>query len=394
MTTTLSQVSTQQVVDAVRRACNSPHEAVLLHGPSLRGNELAYLKDCIETEWVSTGGAYVMEFERRLARFTGAKHAVAAVNGTCALHAALLAIGVRPGDEVLVPSLTFVASANAISYCGATPHFVDAEALTFGVDPDRLDEYLKEVVRPHQGECINRQTGHRISAIVPVHALGHPVRMDRLMEVARHWGLPVVEDAAESLGSYYHGTHTGRAGVLGVLSFNSNKVVTTGGGGAIITDDSALAERIKHLTTTAKTPHPWEFIHDTIGFNYRMPNLNAAVGCAQMERLPGFLLRKRDLATRYVRELAKIDGITVLVEPPGARSNYWLNALILAPELAPRRDELLQALNNAELQCRPLWRPMHQLPMYKHCPRMDLHVTEDLSRRTINAPSGTALISR
>lgn len=371
-----------------------PGEPVLLHGPSLRGNELAYLKDCVETEWVSTGGAFVTEFEKRLARFTGARYVIAAVNGTSALHVALITVGVCPNDEVLVPALTFVATANAISYCSAIPHFIEVEPSTFGIDPERLDEHLHKIAVCRDGACINRQTNRRIAAIVPVHALGHPVRMDRLIEVAQRWNLPVIEDAAESLGSYYLGKHTGRFSILGILSFNSNKVVTTGGGGAIITDDSTLAERIKHLTTTAKAPHQWEFIHDSVGYNYRMPNINAAVGCGQIERLPGFLLRKRDLAARYVREFAGFGGIRVLTEPAGARSNYWLNTLILDSDLADQRDALLQALNDAGLQSRPLWRPMHMLPMYQDCPRMDLQTTEDLVRRVINVPSGTALVSR
>jgi perosamine synthetase len=364
----------------------------LLHAPTFAGNEWTYVKECIDTAWVSSAGAYVDRFERMLAEYTGAKHAVAVVNGTAALHVALRLAGVERGDEVLIPSLTFVATANAVTYCGATPHFCDVEAKTLGLDPAKLEAHLRQIAENRDGTVVNRKTGARISAIVPMHTFGHPVDLAGLLAVAGEWKIPVVEDAAESLGSFYRGRHTGTLGRLGVLSFNGNKIITTGGGGAILTDDAALAKRAKHITTTAKLPHAWEFIHDETGYNYRMPNINAALGCAQLEQLPGLLERKRRLAERYTSMLQGVAGIRVQREPQGCRSNYWLNTLVLEQRHRQLRDDLLRALNQAGLQCRPVWRPMHQLPMYQACQRMHLSVSEDLSARLINVPSSAGLL--
>jgi perosamine synthetase len=274
---------------------------------------------------------------------------------------------------------------------GAVPHFADVELRTLGLHASRLGDHLERVSERRDGGCFNRTTGRRIAAIVPMHTFGHPVDMEGLLAVARRWDLPIVEDAAESLGSYYREKHTGVFGRLGILSFNGNKIVTTGAGGAILTDDEALAQRARHITTTAKLPHAWEYVHDEAGFNYRMPNLNAALGCAQLEQLPGFLERKRRLAQRYAAALATIEGVRVFLEPAGCRSNYWLNTLILDAAGMTGREALLTALNAAQLQSRPIWRPMHQLPMYQQCPRMELSVTEDLSQRVINVPSSAGL---
>lgn len=386
-------VDVDAVVAAVRSVVGprAGDELVLLHGPTLGGNVWDYVKECIDTGWVSSAGAYVTRFEKLLAEFTGAKHAVAVVNGTAALHVALLLAGVERGTEVLIPSLTFVATANAVAYCGAEPHFCDVEPRTLGMDPHRLGTHLREIAEMRTGQCWNRHTGRRIAAIVPMHTFGHPVDLEGLTAVAEQWALPVVEDAAESLGSYYRGRHTGTFGRLGVLSFNGNKIVTTGGGGAILTDDDELARRARHITTTAKQPHAWEFVHDVTGFNYRMPNLNAALGCAQLEQLPDFLTSKRRLAERYMAVMAGIEGITVLREPEGSKSNYWLNAILLdKPDLATR-DRLLGALNEAKLQSRPIWTPMHRLAMYRECPRMELGVTEELAQRVVNVPSSAGL---
>ncbi len=379
------------VVSAVRRAIGAAAEPVLLHGPELRGNEWAYVKECIDTAWVSSAGAYVTRFERMLAEFTGAGHVVAVVNGTAALHVALLLAGVKREDEVLMPSLTFVATANAATYCAAVPHFCDVEMKTLGLDPVKLADHLERSAERRDGGCFNRATGRRIAAIVPMHTFGHPVDMEPLAMVSEQWRIPIVEDAAESLGSYYGGKHTGTFGKLGILSFNGNKIVTTGAGGAIVTDDEALATRARHITTTAKTPHAWEYVHDVAGFNYRMPNLNAALGCAQLEQLPGFLQRKRRLTERYVEALQGVPGVKVVTEPAGCRSNYWLNALLLERSDIAARDDLLKALNEAGLQSRPIWRPMHRLPMYQQCPRMDLGTTEDLAGRIVNVPSSASL---
>lgn len=394
MSTTISStVDVQRIVAGVRAVCGSSDGLTLLHGPSFEGNESKYVQECIQTGWVSSAGSYVGEFEKRLAEFTGAKFAVAVVNGTAALHIALMLAGVNRGDEVLMPSLTFIATANAASYCGAIPHFCDVSPATLGLCPIKLREHLAQVAERRADGCHNRQTQRRIAAIVPMHTFGHPVDLNGLMAVAEEWGIPLVEDAAESLGSYYQGKHTGRFGKLSILSFNGNKVITTGAGGAILSEDEALARHAKHITTTAKLPHAWEFIHDEIGYNYRMPNINAALGVAQLERLPELLRRKRTLVQRYLEAFQCVEGARIFTEPPGCRSNYWLNVLLLERADQPERDRLLTALNDAGLQSRPVWRPMHELRMYEHCPRMDLSNTRNLALRIVNVPSSAGLVT-
>jgi perosamine synthetase len=381
------------IVARVQRAVKGCAYPVLLHQPLFAGNESKYVQQCIDTGWVSSAGAFVTEFERKLAAFTGARHAIAAVNGTAALHIALLLAGVERNSEVLMPSLTFVATANAAAYCGAVPHLCDVDDRTLGLEVAKLGSHLAAIAERRGADCVNRRTGRRIAAIVPMHTFGHPVDLTGLLELSRQWNVPIVEDAAESLGSYYNGRHTGTFGRLGILSFNGNKIVTTGAGGAILTDDDALAARARHLTTTAKTPHAWEYVHDEVSYNYRMPNLNAALGCAQLEKLPEFLRRKRELARRYVEAFSDLPQVMVFTEPAGSTSNYWLNALLLPPgtDLATR-DAVLTALNKANLQSRPIWRPMHLLAMYEECPRMDLSATEDLMNRVVNVPSSAGLV--
>lgn len=364
---------------------------VALHEPEFRGREWDYVKECIDTGWVSSVGKYVDEFERRIAEITGARHAVAVVNGTAALHVALHLAGVREGDEVLVPALTFVGTANAVAHCGAVPHFVDSGEATIGIDPARLAAHLQAVSRKEPGGLVNAGTGRRIAAVLPMHAFGHPVDLEGLLEVAGRFGLPVVEDAAESLGSTYRGRHTGTFGLLGVLSFNGNKIVTTGGGGAIVTDDPGLARAAKHLTTTAKLPHRWEFVHDAVAWNYRLPNLNAALGCAQLERLPDMLGRKRRLAESYREAFAGVAGLSFVAEPEGCRSNYWLNAVRLAKPDMAARDALLATANDAGFHCRPAWTLLHKLPMYAGCPRADLSVALALEASLVNLPSSARL---
>lgn len=380
-----------QVVSALTSVLPD-EEPIHLHAPVFEGKEWDYVRECLDTGWVSSVGRFVDEFERRLAEYTGVAHAVAVVNGTSALHVSLILAGVQRGDEVLVPALTFVATANAVAYVGAMPHFVDSEENTLGVDPEKLLDYLKEIVTLKNGEAVNRFTGRRIKAVVPVHTFGHPVDMDPLLEVAARFGLSVVEDAAESLGSLYKDRHTGSFGQIGVLSFNGNKIVTTGGGGAILTNDREIARRAKHLTTTAKQSHPWAFFHDETGFNYRMPNINAALGCAQLEQLDVFIERKRRLAGRYAEAFARVKGVKVFQEQPFARSNYWLNALILEPNYAQYRDAILQATHERGIMTRPAWTLMPKLPMYQHCPRMDLRVAEALEARIVNLPSSADLL--
>jgi perosamine synthetase len=378
-----------RVVDAIAKAAGSPPLA--LHEPQFAGNEWVYLKECLDSTFVSSVGKFVDRFEVDLARYTGAKHAVAVVNGTAALHVALQLAGVSPGDEVLIPALTFIATANAVSYCGAVPHFVDSEERSLGLDPGALCEYLKTTTKIRGGECLNRATGRIIRAVVPMHAFGHPVDVEGVMAVARDFHLVLVEDAAESLGSTVAGRHTGTFGLIGTLSFNGNKTITTGGGGALLIDNARLAERAKHLSTTAKVSHRWEYRHDQVGYNYRLPNINAALGCAQLEQLPNFLNAKRELFQRYSAAFATVPGTRIVREPTGCRSNYWLQALLLDESVERERDAVLAATNDAGFMTRPSWTLMHQLAPYRHCPKMELPVAESLQRRLINLPSSSFL---
>ncbi len=380
-----------QVLQATRSVLGPAEQTLPLHEPEFAGNEWAYVKDCIDTGWVSSVGSFVDRFERDLCTYTGARHAVATCNGTSALHICLLLAGVERGDEVLLPALTFIATANAVSYSGATPHFVDSEAVSLGVDAAALETYLRDVATTDGTTCRNRRTGARIKALVVMHVFGHPCDLDALSALARRWQLALVEDAAESLGAYRHGVHTGTTGMVSALSFNGNKVVTTGGGGAVLTQDPVLGKRAKHLTTTARTPHRWNFLHDEVGFNYRLPNLNAALGCAQLERLPDMVRRKRALASRYATAFADVPGVRFLNEPAHTQSSYWLNAIVLEPEHAPLRDSLLATLNDAGYMSRPIWTLMHRLPMYALCPRAGLTVAERLEATVINLPSSAKL---
>jgi perosamine synthetase len=377
--------------NVVERLATLLPERASLHEPRLEGNETKYVNNCVQSGWVSTVGSYVDRFETELAAYTGAKHAVAIVNGTAALHLALVVAGVKDGDEVLLPSLTFVATANAVSYCRATPHLVDCEKNSFGVDAEKLDKYLAENTALMDEKCMNKHTGAPVTALVCMHALGHPADLDKLTAVCKKYKLLLVEDAAESLGSYYKGRHTGNDGIISSLSFNGNKILTTGGGGAILTNDCELAVKAKHLSTTAKTPHAWEFNHDEVGYNYRMPNVNAALGCAQLEQMPHFLETKRALTNKYIELFDELDGLNLLQEPDYARSNYWLNAIVLDEEISHNTEALFALTNETGLMTRALWTPMHKLTMFEKCPRMDLSVTEDLTSRTICIPSSSIL---
>jgi perosamine synthetase len=378
------------VVEAVRDVVGVAG-SIALHEPEFSGNEKTYLNHCIDSTFVSSIGEFVDRFEAMLSERTGSRHAIACVNGTAALQVALQLAGVRTNDEVIVPALTFVATANSVSFSGAVPHFLDSESRTLGLSAKALAERLDAIGERGPQGIRNAETGRRIAAIVPMHAFGHPVDLAGLMEVAETWNIPVVEDATESLGTLYRNRHTGTFGLLSALSFNGNKIITTGGGGAILTGDDELARRAKHITTTAKLPHRWAFDHDEIGYNFRLPNLNAALGCAQLEQLDDFVERKRRLAARYRAAFERIPGIKVFVEPVGARSNYWLNALLLDENEAEQRDELLDALNDAGVMSRPAWTLLHWLPMYRECPRGSLPVAESLARRIVNVPSSARL---
>ena len=359
-------------------------EFIPLHAPVFPGREREYVVQTIESTFVSSVGTFVDRFERDMAAYTGAQRAVATVNGTAALHAALLLAGVKPGELVVTQSLTFVATCNAIAYCHAEPVFVDVDRDTLGLSPSALEAWLDTSARlDADGMCRLKQDGRLVRACLPMHTFGHPVHLDRLVDVCRRWNLALVEDAAESLGSLYHGKHTGTFGLLGTLSFNGNKILTTGGGGMILAD-AALGARAKHLTTTAKKPHPYEFVHDEVGYNYRLPNLNAALGCAQLEQLDRFVESKRALAERYGAHLAG-SGLEFVREPSGCRSNYWLNAVVC--DSREQRDALLKATNDEGVMTRPIWQLMTHLPIYENCLRGDLATAEWLEARVVNLPS-------
>ncbi len=377
-----------QVVDAIQSVVGS---SAVLHEPRFNGNEWKYLKECLDSTFVSSVGKFVDRFESNLADYTGAKHVVVVVNGTSALHIALQLAGVKPEDEVLIPALTFVATANAVGYCGAIPHFVDSEERTLGVDPHALREYLKSITGIRNGQCINKATGRVIRALVPMHVFGHPVDIEGMMAVAQDYHLALVEDAAESLGSTCRGRHMGTFGLMGVLSFNGNKIITTGGGGAIITNDPVLAKHAKHLTTTAKVPHRWNYVHDEIGYNYRLPSINAALGCAQLEQLPSFLEDKRKLFECYQSAFANVRQVNIIAEPAGCTSSYWLQTLMLDESATDQKDAILAETNDVGLMTRPVWTLLHRLTPYLGCPKMRLPVAESLEQRLINLPSSAQL---
>lgn len=383
--TTISTRMYNETISFIRKAFNTPEEFIPLHAPYFGGNEKKYLMDTIDSTFVSSVGAYVNRFEEMMAEITGAKYAIATTNGTSALHLAMIVAGVSAGDEVITQPLTFVATANAIAHCHATPVFVDVDKDTMGLSPDSLATFLNENVSVENGKAINKTTGKRIAACVPMHTFGFPCRIEEIVAVCAEYGIPVVEDAAESLGSYVGDKHTGTLGLLGTFSFNGNKTVTCGGGGAIITNDEALAKKAKHISTTAKVPHAWEFEHDEIGFNYRMPNLNAAVACAQLEQLQDILANKRALAAEYTAFFASQDGIEHVVEAEGTTANYWLNCVVL--DAAEGRDAFLQQTNGAKVMTRPIWKLMNTLPMYAACQCTPLPNAEWLEERVVNIPS-------
>ncbi len=377
----------EKIVAAIHSIFPTSDQHIALHEPCLQGREWEYIKTCLETGWVSSVGQYVDRFEKDLAAFTGINHVIAAVNGTAALHIAYLLAGIKTNDEVLVPTLTFVGTVNPLSYCGAIPHFIDSEAQTLGINAVVLDDYLKEITEIHQQTCINKITGRRIRALCVMHTLGHPVDLDPLVALCEKYHLTLIEDAAEALGSLYKNKHVGHHGLISTLSFNGNKTITTGGGGAILTNHPTLAKKAKHLTTTAKLPHRWAFHHDEVGYNYRLPNINAALGCAQLEQAAAFIEVKRILAHHYQQLFSQIEHITCIKEPIYAKSNYWLNAVLLDDTRAHLRDVLIEALHQKNIMARPLWELQHTLPMYAHCPRMPLPIADNLSKRLIKLPS-------
>lgn len=373
----------QDTIDFIRSHYKT-QEFVPLHEPYFAGNEKAYLNECIDTTFVSSVGKFVDKFEEDIARFTGAKFAVATVNGTAALHIALQLAGVERDDEVITQSLTFIATCNAISYIGAKPVFVDVDRHTMGLSPEKLNSFLKQETLMINGRCMNKTTKRHIKAVVPMHTFGIPVDLDALKSVCEPYGLVIVEDAAESLGSYQKETHTGTKGLMGTLSFNGNKTITTGGGGMILTNNVQIAKKAKYLTTTAKKPHRWDFYHDEIGYNYRMPNINAALGCAQLEKLPYILADKRKLAEKYA-VFFQDKPAKFITEPKGTKANYWLNAIVL--DDASQRDAFLTATNDAGVMTRPIWKLMSSLPMFEKSQKGNLENSNWLEERIINIPS-------
>lgn len=380
---------TGELIKFIRTTFGIEEAFIPLHEPRFLGNERKYVMDAIDSTFVSSVGKYVDQFEEMMCEITGTKHAIAIVNGTNALHLALVLAGVKPEDEVLSQPLTFIATANAISYCNATPHFVDVDKETMGISPSLLATHLQEIAEMRNGECFNKNTNKRIAACVPMHTFGLPLYIDELVTVCNEYNIPVIEDAAESLGSYYKEQHTGTFGLIGTFSFNGNKTVTSGGGGAIITNDDEIAKRAKHLSTQAKIPHKWEYRHDEIGYNYRMPNLNAALACAQLEQLSSYVENKRELSDLYDKFLKSDENINLVREIENGKANYWLNAVIL--ENREERDAFLKQTNSKGIMTRPIWELMNRLEMFKNCPKSDLSNSEWLVDRVVNITSSVRI---
>lgn len=377
-----------QVTDFVHQLFGT-EETVPLHAPLFIGNEKKYLNECIDTTFVSSVGMFVDRFEEEMAAYTGAKKAVVCVSGTNALHMAMMLVGVERDDEVLTQALTFIATCNAISYIGAHPVFIDVDMETLGLSPKAVKAWLEKNAELKNGVCYNKKTGRRVKACIPMHTFGHPVKINELVQICNEWHLELVEDAAESIGSLYKGKHTGTFGKVGAISFNGNKTITTGGGGMLLFQDEELGKLAKHLTTQAKVPHRWAFVHDHIGYNYRMPNINAALGCAQLENLDRYVENKRETAQIYADFFKNIPDITFFTEPENCRSNYWLNVVMLKDKAA--QQEFLEYTNDHGVMTRPVWELMNRLEMFKQCETDGLKNTEWLADRIVNIPSSVRL---
>jgi perosamine synthetase len=361
---------------------------VPLHEPRFIGNEKKYLNECIDSTFVSSIGKFIYQIESKIAHYTGANFAIATSNGTSALHISLLISNVNKGDEVITQPLTFIATCNAINYCGANPIFIDVDKDTMGLSPSALQSFLEKNTIVKNQQCINKKTGKIIKACIPMHTFGHSCRISEILEICKKYKIILIEDAAESLGSFYKGKHTGSYGSVGVLSFNGNKIITAGGGGCIITDDEELAKKARHLTTTAKVPHRWEYDHDMVGYNYRMPNLNAALLLAQLENLENFLLNKRVTAMAY-RDFFTDKDYHFIEEPINSKSNYWLNTIILKDE--KQRDLFLEETNSKGIGARPIWNLMNKLAMFKNFQSGELNNAEWLEKRLVNIPSSVTI---
>ena len=382
------QQTFEKIVDFIRKTFNKPSGFIALHEPVFAGNEKKYLEECIDTTYVSSVGKFVDQFEIEMAKYAGVAKAVVCVNGTNAIHLALQLVGVQRDCEVITQPLTFIATANAIAYCGAIPVFLDVDKETMGLSPKSLQQFLEGQTEQKNGNCYNKTTGRKIAACVPMHTFGHPCKIDEIANICQKFNIELVEDAAESLGSYYKGKHTGTFGKIGVLSFNGNKIITSGGGGMLLFNDEKLAQKAKHLSTQAKVAHPWEFIHDEIGYNYRMPNINAALGLAQLEQINKFLAAKRKLAKEY-SEFFKTLNIGYFDEPANSKANYWLNTIKF--ENRKERDSFLEFSNAKGVMTRPAWRLMNELPMFANCQTDDLKNAIELAERIVNIPSSIIL---
>lgn len=377
-----------QITDFIHQLFGT-EETVPLHAPLFIGNEKKYLEECIDTTFVSSVGKFVDRFEVDMAAYTGARKAVVCVSGTNALHMAMILVGVERDDEVLTQALTFIATCNAISYIGAHPVFIDVDMDTLGLSSKAVKDWLVKNAEVKNGVCYNKHTGRRVKACVPMHTFGHPVKIDELVAVCEEWHIELVEDAAESIGSLYKGRHTGTFGKVGAISFNGNKTITTGGGGMLLFQDEELGKLAKHLTTQAKVPHRWAFVHDHIGYNYRMPNINAALGCAQLENIDRYVANKRETAAIYADFFKDIPDITFFTEPENCRSNYWLNVVMLKDKAA--QQEFLEYTNDHGVMTRPVWELMNRLEMFKHCETDGLKNTQWLADRIVNIPSSVRL---
>ncbi len=361
-----------------------------LHEPSLRGNEWKYVKKTLDDNFVSTAGPFVEKFENKLKKYTKSKYVISASSGTSALHLSLLVNGVKKDDEVLVPTITFAATANAVTYLGAKPHFVDSEFETLGIDHKKLDLYLKNITKKKGRYFFNKKTNKRLKAIIPVHVFGNICKIDKLIEIAKKYNLSVIEDATEALGSFYKKKHAGTFGSTGCLSFNGNKILTTGAGGALLTNNKNLAKKIKHLSTTAKIKHKWEFIHDEVGFNYRMPSINAALGLAQLENLKKILVSKKKLYSKYYKFLSESKKYTMIKNPPNSSSNNWLNTLFLKKPSLKLRDKILIMAHRKKIFLRPVWKPLHTLKHFRKMPKMNLENSIVIYKSCISLPSSAS----
>jgi perosamine synthetase len=379
---------TNDIIKSIRKVVGKKKHH--LHEPLFFGNEIKYLKKTITTNLVSSVGPFVKKFEDQITKFTKSKYTISAVNGTEALHLSLVACGVKNNDEVLVPTITFAGTANAIVYSGAIPHFVDSEFETLGIDPLKLEKYLEKITIKKGKFYYNKKTNRKIKAILPVHVFGNICQIDKILKIAKKYNFIVIEDAAEALGSFFKNKHAGTFGLVGCFSFNGNKILTTGGGGAIITNNKLLAKKIKHLSTTAKVNHRWEYIHDAVGYNFRMPNLNAALGSAQIENLNRFLISKRKLFLRYCKEFSRVNGVRIIKNPEFSKCNNWLNTIFIKNSSIKKRNKILSLAQKNQIFLRPVWKPLHTLKHLNKMPRMNLDAAIKIYKSCINLPSSAS----